>query len=136
MPMDRRLYPKNWEAIALEVKRQAGWDCEQCHRPCRRPGESVAELIERIDSIQPKWDLWEEEETEEFGLVEVPKVGRFVLTVAHLNHEPADCRRENLKALCSVCHLRYDARQIRTKRRLKQERRGQLTIPLGGGDTA
>lgn len=32
------------------------------------------------------------------------------LTVAHLNHTPEDCRRENLKALCAPCHLRYDAK--------------------------
>jgi hypothetical protein len=31
-----------------------------------------------------------------------------VLTVAHLNHTPEDCRDENLKAMCQRCHLRYD----------------------------
>lgn len=31
-----------------------------------------------------------------------------MLTVAHLNHQPADCRDENLKAMCQRCHLRYD----------------------------
>ena len=31
------------------------------------------------------------------------------LTVAHVNHVEADCRPENLAALCSGCHLRYDA---------------------------
>lgn len=32
-----------------------------------------------------------------------------VLTVAHLNHVPEDCRPENLQALCQACHLRHDA---------------------------
>lgn len=32
-----------------------------------------------------------------------------ILTVAHLNHNPEDCSRENLRALCARCHLRYDA---------------------------
>ena len=32
------------------------------------------------------------------------------LTVAHLNHTPEDCARENLKAMCAPCHLRYDAK--------------------------
>ena len=130
MPMDRSLYPKNWDEIALEVKRNAGWDCEHCGRPCRRPYETVEAFIERIDRFHPGWDLWEQEDTAEFGVVDVPKVGRFVLTVAHLNHLPSDCRAENLKALCSVCHLRYDARQIMTKRRLKRERQGQLTLGI------
>lgn len=31
-----------------------------------------------------------------------------ILTVAHLNHEPADCRDENLKAWCQRCHNTYD----------------------------
>lgn len=39
------------------------------------------------------------------------------LTVAHLNHKPWDCRRENLKALCAPCHLRYDAKHHAETRR-------------------
>lgn len=31
-----------------------------------------------------------------------------VLTTAHLNHKPFDCRPENLRALCQKCHLAYD----------------------------
>lgn len=31
-----------------------------------------------------------------------------VLTVAHLNHEPEDCRPENLAAMCQRHHLAYD----------------------------
>lgn len=34
---------------------------------------------------------------------------RNTLTVAHLNHDPMDCREENLRAMCAPCHLRYDA---------------------------
>ena len=44
------------------------------------------------------------------------------LTVAHLNHDPMDCRPENLKALCSGCHLRYDAKHhAETRRRRKEQ---------------
>ena len=42
------------------------------------------------------------------------------LTVAHLNHTPEDCRPENLRALCSACHLRYDATHHAETRRSKQ----------------
>ena len=35
-------------------------------------------------------------------------MGKIILTVAHLNHQPEDCRPENLKAMCQRCHLRYD----------------------------
>lgn len=41
-----------------------------------------------------------------------------VLTVAHLNHKPEDCRDENLKAACQLCHNRYDqAHRLRTRQR-------------------
>lgn len=46
---------------------------------------------------------------------------RYVLTVAHLDHTPENVDRSNLKALCSVCHLRLDARhhaETRRNRRL------------------
>lgn len=136
MPMDRRLYPPDWDAIALAVKVEADWCCSDCGRPCRRPGESPGDLQDRI--LQTDWgsDLYETVDDPEFGAVEVPKLGRFVLTVAHLNHIPSDCRRENLSAKCSVCHCRYDLKAMATKRRLKLERQGQLTLPIGGELTA
>jgi len=33
-----------------------------------------------------------------------------VLTTAHLNHDPTDCRPENLAAMCQRHHLQYDQR--------------------------
>lgn len=39
-----------------------------------------------------------------------PETGRrVVLTVAHLDHDPANVDDNNLKALCQACHNRYDA---------------------------
>ena len=43
------------------------------------------------------------------------------LTVAHISHVEADCRDENLVALCSGCHLRYDATR-RSMQRLAKKR--------------
>lgn len=39
MPMEKRRYPKNWDEIALKIKEDAGWKCENCGKQCRRPGE-------------------------------------------------------------------------------------------------
>lgn len=137
MPMDRSLYPANWEAIALAVKSAANWTCEECGRPCRRPGiEWMDFAMELLRGGGPDgwyaqtFDEVSDDETGEWGIVERPQ--RFTLTVAHLNHQPEDCRPENLKALCSVCHCRYDLKAMPTKRRLKAERMGQLTL-FGGG---
>ena len=136
MPMNRKLYPKNWNAIALEVKQAAGWQCEECGRPCRQPGESVDNLALRLAELDPNEnsylaELYEEHhdhETGEWGYI--PKPQRFTLTVAHLDHVPENCDRANLRAWCSVCHCRYDLKAMRTKKRLKAERLGQLTLVL------
>lgn len=47
---------------------------------------------------------------------------RRTLTVAHLNHIPEDCREENLKAMCAVCHLRYDAKHHAETRKNRRKR--------------
>jgi hypothetical protein len=95
------------------------------------PGESVEMLAARLLSLMrqeqpaPWWDdlyHWQS------GQWRLAKPQQFGLTVAHLNHVPSDCRRENLKALCAPCHCRYDLKQMGLKRRLKAERMGQLRI--------
>jgi hypothetical protein len=89
-------------------------------------------LCDRITEHFPQWedDLAVTIEDPEMGAIDVLKLGRFTLTVAHLNHRPEDCRPENLRALCAPCHCRMDAKAIRTKKRLKAERLGQLQLPL------
>lgn len=122
MPMQRNLYPKNWDEIAKSVKDKANWTCQECGKPCQMPGQSLRDFIERIRTGR---------------MSECPVVAdffeaptRYVLTVSHGNHEPSDCRAENLRALCSPCHLRYDNQpeQRAIKQRLKKEREGQLTL--------
>lgn len=128
--MDRRRYPKNWDAIALQIKEQAGWICDHCGKPCRRPGQTWDEFLETLDKhwLGQTHDEVHDEETGEWG--DVPRPQRFCLTVAHLNHIPEDCRPENLRALCAPCHCRYDLKAMGTKRRLKAEYQGQLTLDI------
>ncbi|OUC11582.1 MAG: hypothetical protein B0A82_26885 [Alkalinema sp. CACIAM 70d] len=132
MPMDRTLYPRDWDTIARSIKDAANWTCVECGRPCRRPGESDFELCDRIAEHFPQWedDLAVTIDDEEMGPIDVLKLGRFTLTVAHLNHIPQDCRPENLRALCAPCHCRMDLKAMATKRRLKAERLGQLNLGL------
>ncbi|WP_446380499.1 HNH endonuclease [Coleofasciculus sp. E2-BRE-01] len=101
--MRRELYPKNWDAIALSIKSATGWQCENCGRICRRPDQAWEAFIHENHLQQ----------LEAIGLK--LKKQRYTLTAAHLNHQPLDCRPENLKALCSGCHLRYDNRHRRQK---------------------
>lgn len=56
------------------------------------------------------------------------------MSVAHLNHTPMDCRPENLRGLCSACHLRYDAhhhaRNAAETRRRQKIQSGQQELSL------
>lgn len=114
MPMDRSLYPSDWEDIATRIKNAADWKCQDCRRQCKRPDQDWAEFIS-MGCLSGEMEI---------------KLGQFVLTVAHLNHIPSDCSDENLRALCTVCHLRHDNRFRALRRRLKRERLGQLTLNL------
>ncbi|MFG6100548.1 hypothetical protein SPB21_35245 [Leptothoe sp. ISB3NOV94-8A] len=126
MPMDRRLYPDHWDELALAIKTEANWCCTECGRPCRRPGETREAAIFRLTLTEHPTvaELWEPSGTDAV----VSKLGRFTLTVAHLDHQPQNCDRNNLKALCAPCHGSYDLKQMGRKRVLKAERHGQLRI--------
>ncbi|MCW2242758.1 HNH endonuclease [Azospirillum canadense] len=78
-PEQRALYPREWKAISLRIR------TERAGGRC--------EFCRVAINGQPH-----------------PVTGsKIVLTVAHLNHDPADCRDENLAAMCQKCHLTYDA---------------------------
>ncbi len=117
MPMDRKLYPKNWEEIALAVKSESNWTCEQCGKVCRRPKEKLAAFCKRTNE-------WKE-------VARRPQ--SFTLTCAHYpDRDPANCARENLIALCAPCHLKIDSRQHAQSRVTNQfkekEAGGQLNV--------
>lgn len=80
-------YPKNWKDISLAIRERAGQRCE-CVGEC---GLHPEQRCEERNGTFAKWAK-----------------GKIVLTVAHLNHTPEDCRDDNLKAMCQRCHLRYD----------------------------
>ena len=105
--MRRWLYPKNWEAISLEVRRRSGGRCE-CIGECglhngRDLFDRNAHRCIEINGKKAKFAR-----------------GKIMLTVAHLCHTPKCARRSHLRAMCQRCHLRYDA-PMKAKRR-----RGQL----------
>lgn len=114
--MDRTKYPTDWDAIADGIRARARGRCE-CHGECgnlheTEPGtgddtpwsdEPAAELFTRCASLAGR---------------DNPVTRRTViLTVAHLNHTPMDCRDENLRAMCQRCHLSYDRERHIAKQR-------------------
>lgn len=104
MPMKRELYPKDWKRISDAIRDRAGNRCEW-------PGCGLAN-----------------------GATVAGKRGeyRVVLTVAHLDHNPANCDPANLRAWCQPHHLRYDARHharnAAATRRGKQMDAGQAAL--------
>lgn len=131
MPMKTELYVSNWKTIHLIIKYLADWHCEKCDRPCRRPGEEWWEFVEGLYRSQSDW-YWETYEESPDGCGYREYQGRFVLTVAHLDQNPGNNDRENLKALCPTCHNRHDAPH-RAKNRshtlmVKKESAGQLRL--------
>jgi len=104
VPLNRCLYPDNWDEIARHVKEAAGWRCQACGRKCYPPGE-----------------------VHKRGL----KNWRKVLTVAHLDRDPANNVPENLAALCVVCHLNYDRPDnVRKAKRTRARKKAGATIPI------
>ena len=133
MPMDFSRYPEDWKDLALKLKKKAKWKCQQCKKPCRRRGESVADFEKRLSS---KWKPLLSEKLEDYertGVLQY-KPKRFLLTVAHLDQNPSNIAPKNLKVLCAPCHLRFDVQFRSYNRRRLLERRGQLRLFPESGD--
>lgn len=81
-PENKKRYPANWKEIRASILERAHNRCEFCGK-------------------QNHTYFWNEK---------TGKMVKVVLTIAHLNHTPEDCRPENLRALCQACHNRYDAK--------------------------
>lgn len=124
MPMDRQRYPENWDALSHRIKEAANWSCQNCGKPCLRPGESVEELSNRLSL---KWQKLFYEVIED-EMIAIPQKSRFILTTAHLDQNPANNAPENLRALCAPCHLEHDRPFLAHNRYRKRERRGQLSL--------
>lgn len=108
MPFDRAKYPADWCDISLRIRYRSGGRCE-CDGECGLHHGRRCIEENRTDAKFAK--------------------GRIVLTVAHLNHTPMDCRPENLKAMCQRCHLRYDVEHHKANAaRTRDRKRGQLRL--------
>lgn len=130
-PENRARYPADWPAISLQARERAKWRCQW-------PGCSARHhAVGRWRMAQQGWvwhpicgsgpvdaagwgQSWPDlqmlpyreakafAEVENESLVIDTRAIVIVLTVAHLNHQPEDCRPENLAAMCQRHHLAYD----------------------------
>jgi hypothetical protein len=153
MPMDRRLYPANWNEISRSRREQAGNKCEWCgvvnHSIIlRRPRSKEYLVFDAKTGGYQMPDGTPIKGSEEPGWVDPRQCHiRVVLTVAHLGaphpdgtpgnrQDKLDVRPENLAVLCQRCHLNYDRPDNIAKRqvtfRLKGiRRRREHDIEIG-----
>ena len=116
-PENRNRYPADWKQISARIRAEAGQVCEWCGAPngemIRRGTRTCGTHVWRLASDS----AYEDGRGDDGSTVadsnedtcDYRDPVRVVLTVAHLDHTPENCARENLRALCQRCHNRYDA---------------------------
>lgn len=145
-PENRALYPADWPDISLRAKESAGWRCQ--HPGCTARQYAVGEWL--LQGVRANWvehgrvghDLPSAFQQARQMAAEIqwsrsgddpdaPKIIVIVLTVAHLDHNPANCDPNNLRAFCQRHHLGYDAQHhVETAYMTRMQKRGNLELPL------
>lgn len=133
MPMDRKLYPRNWEELSHRIRfERAGGLCERC---------GVAHGAKGARDLSGQWHdehsiICMKSDVGEALFGEYPKIIRIILTCAHLDHNVKNNADDNLMALCQLCHNRHDV-EYRTRNRAmsrierlreKEKQVGQLNL--------
>lgn len=129
-------YPPNWPEISAAIRERAWNMCEQCgvenHALGGRDsdGTFLPATPTGTNGTGLSWprpgDYGECRKGNRRAWL---KIIRIVLTVAHLNHKPEDCRPENLRCWCQRCHNRYDAAE-RRRGRMERAREGYAIADL------
>jgi hypothetical protein len=104
-PENRHRYPADWSAIVDQVRERSGDCCE---------GSPAFPNCHAANSLPH------------------PVTGsKVVLTTAHLNHIPEDCRLVNLRHWCQRCHLVYDLKHhAETAYATRKARANTLPLPF------
>lgn len=120
-PSEKSRYPKNWKEISDRIRARAGGRCE-CEGECDLDHYDRGEnRCREVHGATAGWNL--------------KKLVKVVLTTAHLDHTPENCEDENLKAMCQLCHLRYDRHHhARTARATRESNKGP-ELPLNEEET-
>jgi len=113
---NRSRYPANWKEIREQILKRAGNRCEQC----RVPNHSWIQRGFYHDKGTYQLEDGSVYDEDNGGLLCLRRATEYsgylvkiVLTVAHLDHVPEHVDFSNLKALCQLHHLRYDAEHHR-----------------------
>ena len=114
MPIDYSKYPPNWKTeIRPRILARANNKCECCGLE-----NKTFALSYKKNGIT----VWEQGTFEGWLKNNLPKRVKVVLTIAHLDHDETNhnVTDDRLKAMCQLCHLRYDAEEKKRRRNLTQ----------------
>lgn len=133
MPVDYKKYPPNWKSeIVPAVLARAKNCCENCELENKQIVWAVKFWIKEgcRYKLRSVWFRDKRDAIREAGegnemLVDRKKV---VLTVSHTDHdeENHNVQIERLRALCQLCHLRYDAKEKYARQIKKWEKPGAI----------
>lgn len=137
-PDNKHRYPADWPAIRASVLSDARYRCEWpgCGAKHHAAGHwrhgiflpmagkaGRAELTYRMAKIAAM--------NQEMHCPVGRKYIVIVLTIAHLDHQPENCHRSNLRAWCQRHHLAYDAKHhAQSAYMRRREARNTLELPL------
>jgi len=115
-----------WQAIRARILGRANDQCEQCGKP----NHAHVNTFEGGFWFDEAANCWRDNKGMEWaGKLRTFRKVRIVICIAHLNHDPADNRDVNLKALCQHCHLKHDMRKHHARaRRTVAAKSGQMWL--------
>lgn len=134
MPIDYSKYPPNWKTdIVPAVIERAKGKCEWCELANKQEVYSVKFAIRDQSGKYKMQSIWFRNKMDaerEAGNRPIKNV-IVVLTVAHLDHDETNhhVELERLRALCQICHLRYDAKE-KYRRINSKKNQNELQIPI------
>ena len=129
MPIDYLKYPKNWKTeIVPRILKRAKNRCEICGLKNYSVVYAVRYYIRHGDKYSYR-TIWFRDKQDALRECLGYRINtrRVVLTVAHLDHDETNhnVKNDRLKAMCQVCHLRYDAKE---KMRRVCEKQGNIPL--------
>ena len=117
-PIDYSRYPKNWKSeIVPAVLERAKHCCEECWLPNKSIVYAVKFFIKDDKGRYGLRSIWfrnRGDAIRECGDdIHRMKEVKVCLTISHTDHDEDnhDIQLDRLKALCQICHLRYDAKE-------------------------
>ncbi|MDO6737105.1 hypothetical protein [Wenyingzhuangia sp. 2_MG-2023] len=115
MPIDYKKYPPNWlSEIRPRIMKRANNKCECCGLEHKQIVFAI-KLFVRIDKNYKQRTIWFRnlEDAERELMQDKVKEVKVVITIAHLDHDELnhEVKDDRLKAMCQICHLRYDAKE-------------------------